>query len=130
MPRAALCLATVALAAVAAISALGAGPGCGPDAATVRDGKAVFQLMCASCHGADGRPPAAMAARLGVRDLTSREFRARITELGPELVEQQVRTGSKNKLMPSFAGAIDDAQIKAVAAFVASPAFGQPAAPK
>jgi mono/diheme cytochrome c family protein len=89
------------------------------------DGRDVFQSMCATCHGPDGRPSGAMAARLGVRDLTSGEFRARVT---PALVEQQVRTGSKNKLMPSFEGALDDAQIKAVAAFVASPALGQPAA--
>ena len=87
------------------------------------DGKAVFQLMCASCHGPDGRPPAAMIARLGVRDLTAPEFRARVT---PELVEQQVRGGSKNKLMPAFEGAIGDDQIKAVAAYVASPQFVAP----
>ena len=87
------------------------------------DGRAVFQLLCATCHGADGRPPAAMTARLGVRDLTAPEFRARAT---PGLVEQQVRTGSKNKLMPAFEGAIDDAQITAVAAYVASPQFVAP----
>jgi mono/diheme cytochrome c family protein len=87
------------------------------------DGRAVFQTMCATCHGADGRPPAAMAARLGVRDLTAPELRARVT---PGLVEAQVRAGSKNKLMPSFAGAISDAQIAAVAAYVASPQFAAP----
>jgi mono/diheme cytochrome c family protein len=84
------------------------------------DGPAVFAAMCASCHGPDGRPPAAMVARLGIRDLTAAEFRARVT---PGVVEQQVRTGSKNKLMPSFAGVLDDAQIKAVAAYIASPQF-------
>jgi mono/diheme cytochrome c family protein len=83
-------------------------------------GPAVFAAMCASCHGPDGRPPAAMVARLGIRDLTAAEFRARVT---PGLVEQQVRTGSKNKLMPSFAGVLDDAQIKAIAAYIASPQF-------
>lgn len=61
-----------------------------------------------------------MVARLGIRDLTAAEFRARVT---PGVVEQQVRTGSKNKLMPSFAGVLDDAQIKAVAAYIASPQF-------
>lgn len=83
----------------------------------------MFASLCASCHGPDGRPPAAMVARLGVRDLTAAEFRARVT---PGLVEQQVRTGSKNKLMPAFAGALDDAQITAVAAYVASPQFVAP----
>jgi len=87
------------------------------------DGRAVFQTMCTSCHGPDGRPPEAMVARLGVRDLTAPELRARVT---PMLVETQVRNGSKNKLMPSFAGAISDAQIAAVAAYVASPQFVAP----
>ena len=113
-----------AVAVVAGVSLVGAG-GCGNPAAG-KDGRAVFELMCASCHGPDGRPPAAMIARLGVRDLTGPEFRARVTTLGPQLVEQQVREGSKNKLMPSFVGALDDAQITAVAAFVASPQFVAP----
>jgi mono/diheme cytochrome c family protein len=84
------------------------------------DGPKVFETMCAACHGPKGQPPEAMVVRLGVRDLTAPELRARVT---PELVEKQVRTGSANKLMPSFQGAHTDAQIKAVAAYVASPAF-------
>lgn len=89
-----------------------------------QDGASVFGMLCASCHGPDGHPPAAMVARLGVRDLTAPEFRARAT---PALVEQQVRHGSPNKLMPAFEGAISDAQIQAVAAYVASPQFaGRP----
>lgn len=95
----------------------------GAGAGTAGDGQVLFQSLCASCHGPDGRPPAAMVARLGVRDLTAPEFRARAT---PAVVEHQVRSGSNNKLMPAFAGAIDDAQITAVAAYVASPQFVAP----
>lgn len=80
------------------------------------DGKEVFAYACANCHGPQGTPPASMAAQLGVRDLRSAEFRARAT---PALVEHQVRTGSKNTLMPSFASALSDAQIRAVSLFVA-----------
>lgn len=112
-----------AVLAVAASSiGLGAGLyGCNGDpSAGAKDGRAVFQSLCISCHGPDGKPPAAMVTRLGVRDLTDPEFRARVT---PELVEHQVRAGSKSKLMPSFEGVISDAQITAVAAFVASPQF-------
>jgi mono/diheme cytochrome c family protein len=83
-------------------------------------GPEVFASVCATCHGPGGKPTEAMVQRLNVRDLTSPEFRARVT---PALVEHQVRTGSKNKLMPSFEGALSDAQIAAVAAYVASPAF-------
>ena len=84
------------------------------------DGPAVFAPACAQCHGPFGKPTASMVARLGVRDLTAPEFRARVSAA---LVEHQVRTGSQNKLMPSFEGAITDEQIRAVAAFVASDAF-------
>lgn len=94
--------------------------GCGNPAGDETGGPQVFQAVCAACHGPTGKPDPALVARLGVRDLTAPEFRARVT---PELVEHQIRTGSKNKLMPSFEGAIEDAQIRAVAAYVASPTF-------
>ena len=84
------------------------------------DGAEVYQSLCATCHGADGTPSATMVARLNVRDLSAPELRSRIT---PALVEMQVRSGSKNKLMPAFEGALTDAQIKAVSAYVASPEF-------
>ena len=117
-------LAAVAVAAAIVTPGVGlGGAGCSRGADGPADGRAVYQSLCATCHGADGRPPASMVAQLGVRDLTASEFRARVT---PELVEHQVRTGSKSRLMPAFAGAISDAQIAAVAAFVASPQFGAP----
>lgn len=87
------------------------------------DGAQVFQSVCAGCHGADGKPTAAMAAKLNVRDLSSAELRARVT---PALVESQVRKGSTNKLMPAFEGALTEEQIKAVSAYVASPRFPGP----
>ena len=83
-------------------------------------GVETFHNVCAQCHGPKGKPTEAMVARLNVKDLTSAELRSRIT---PALVEAQVRNGSKNKLMPPFAGALSDEQIKAVAAYVASPEF-------
>ena len=95
---------------------------CGQTGGTA-DGAAVFAQACAVCHGPTGKPPEAMVVRLNVRDLTAPEMRARIS---PTLVEAQVRGGSKNKLMPAFDGALSDAQIKAVAAYVASPQFVAP----
>jgi mono/diheme cytochrome c family protein len=111
------------------LAAMAAGlTGCdpAPSGASARDGRTLYLAMCASCHGPDGKPPVAMATRLGVRDLSAGEFRARVTSVGPALVAQQVRAGSKSRLMPSFAGLLDDAQITAVAAFVASPQFAAP----
>jgi cytochrome c oxidase cbb3-type subunit III len=80
------------------------------------DGAAVFAAACSTCHGAEGTPPPGMVAQLGVRNLRSPEFRARAT---PELVANQVRNGSKNKLMPAFTGALSEEQILAVARYVA-----------
>ena len=108
----------------AAIAVLGALAGCEQRVAGgSTNGSKVFQSICAACHGETGKPTAANVARLGVKDLTAPELRARIT---PQLVENQVRHGSQNKLMPAFEGAISDAQIRAVAAYVASSAFPGP----
>jgi mono/diheme cytochrome c family protein len=79
------------------------------------DGAAVYAAACATCHGPGGKPPESMASALKVRDLTSSEFRGRATL---ELVTSQIRHGSANKIMPAFAGALSDAQIAAVAAYV------------
>lgn len=106
------------------VIALLAGLGCnGQVAGGATDGAQLFQSVCAACHGPGGKPTEAMVARLGVKDLTAPEFRARVT---PALVAAQVRNGSKNKLMPAFAGAFTDAQIEGVAAYVASPEFVKP----
>ncbi len=86
-----------------------------PAAGGSQDGATVYASVCATCHGDQGHPSASMAAQLGVRDLTDPAFRARVTVA---LVEAQVRKGSANKLMPAFAGALTDAQIAAVAAWV------------
>jgi mono/diheme cytochrome c family protein len=85
-----------------------------------KDGAKVFQTACAPCHGPTGKPEAAVVARMNVRDLTDPAFRQKITK---DLVEKQVRTGSANKLMPSFVGALTDQQIDAVATYVADPSF-------
>lgn len=88
-----------------------------------KDGAVIFASYCATCHGPNGRPSAAMVARLGVKDLTSPELRKKATTA---FVESQVRNGSQNKLMPSFLGVIPDTQMQAVAEYVASPSFVTP----
>lgn len=88
------------------------------------DGAAVFRAACASCHGEHGKPPQAMADQLGVRDLTGDEFRARRSHA---LVKNQVMRGSANGRMPSFKGALTDAQMDGVAEYVLT--LGPPSAP-
>jgi len=86
----------------------------------------VVALGLGACDAGDpgdgpiGTPDATMVAKLGVKDLRSPELRARITTY---LVENQVKHGSKNKLMPAFEGALSDVQIKAVADYVSSKQF-------
>ncbi len=79
------------------------------------DGAKVFAAACARCHGERGRPPQQMVDQLGVRDLTGAEWKAR---RALATVEHQVRQGAASGRMPAFTGALTDAQIKAVAAYV------------
>jgi mono/diheme cytochrome c family protein len=96
---------------------------CREDTSHLSAGPELYAKYCPTCHGADGKPPPAMELRLGVRDLTAPALRARIT---PAQVEQQLRRGSDNRLMPPFEGVLSDAQLRALAAWVASPAFLSP----
>jgi len=96
---------------------------CGQGAGGSTDGPVLFGKLCATCHGPTGKPDATMVARLAVRDLTAPDVRARLTA---DSVEAQIRKGSANKLMPGFEGALTDAQIEALAAYVVSPAFLAP----
>ncbi|MBA3542750.1 MAG: cytochrome c [Deltaproteobacteria bacterium] len=107
-------MARFVVAAVVAFGIAGAGAACNTTTESV-DGATVFQSTCAGCHGTEGKPADAMIARLGVRDFTAPEFRGRVTA---ELVAKQVRHGSTNQLMPAFAGALTEEQIKAVAQYV------------
>ncbi|MEO8552100.1 MAG: c-type cytochrome [Kofleriaceae bacterium] len=89
-------------------------------AADLKDGKQVYDQICVTCHGPTGTPDATMVAKLGVKDLRSPELRKKFTTY---FIENQVKRGSQNKAMPAFEGALTDVQIKAVADYVASPAF-------
>lgn len=75
------------------------------------DGAAVYSEVCARCHGPEGEPSSAMVARLGVKPLTSKHVQEQLTDAQ---IRHQILHGSDNKQMPSFAGALSDAQIRAV----------------
>jgi mono/diheme cytochrome c family protein len=81
------------------------------------DGAAIFAEVCARCHGPQGDPDAANVARLGVKPLTSDNVQHKLTD---EDIRRQILRGSENKQMPSFAGALSDAQVEAVIAHVRS----------
>lgn len=79
------------------------------------DGAAIFSEVCARCHGPDGNPDAASVARLGVKPLTSEHVQKSLSD---DDIRRQILRGSENKQMPSFAGALSDAQVDAVIAHV------------
>ncbi len=80
--------------------------GASPYGVTAVDGKQVFVNNCGSCHTlAAAGTTGGLGPNLGQAPLTSSQ------------VESQVRNGGGS--MPAFAGQLSDAEIKAVAAFVA-----------
>ncbi len=96
----------------AALLCLAAGPGCSTEVAGGRaDGAAIFSEVCARCHGPEGIPDEASVARLGVKPLVSPHVQRQLTDAD---IRNQILHGSSNKQMPSFAGALTDAQVEAI----------------
>jgi mono/diheme cytochrome c family protein len=96
----------------AALLCLTAGSACQTEVAGGRaDGAAIFSEVCARCHGPAGIPDAASVARLGVKPLTSPHVQRELTD---QDIRQQILSGSRNKQMPSFAGALSDPQVEAI----------------
>ena len=101
-----------------AVSLLGSVLGCSAEIAGGRaDGAAIFAEVCARCHGPAGVPPPSEVARLGVKPLTSDRVQRDLTDAD---IRRQILNGSDNKQMPSFAGALSEAQVDAIVAHVRS----------
>ena len=82
-------------------------------------GRVLYEQRCAACHGTSGAGdgPAAAAMEPHPRNLRDADFwRGRTTA---EL-RQVVRNGKPGTLMAPFAGALSDAEIDAVVAFLQS----------
>jgi mono/diheme cytochrome c family protein len=58
-----------------------------------------------------------MAARTGVKPLTSERVRNDVTD---QQMREQIMNGSRSKTMPAFQGALSDEQVTAVIAHVRS----------
>jgi cytochrome c6 len=81
-----------------------------PAALAAEGAAATFQAKCAACHGKDGKGQSDMAKKLGVKDLT-------VTKLSAADIEKTIANG-KGKMTP-FKGKLSDAEISALAKFVA-----------
>lgn len=81
------------------------------------DGAAVFSQACSSCHGPDGVPPPAMAARNGVTDLTAAELHQRLSDAD---IRRQILEGSADNRMPAFGSVLTEEQVDALVAHIRS----------
>jgi len=79
------------------------------------DGKAVFEEVCAKCHGRDGSPSRAMRAA-GAKDLAT----AIVQGMSDDELERQIRNGSKNRAMPGFGKLLTKDQVREVVNYVRS----------
>ncbi len=78
------------------------------------DAAALYGRTCASCHGPQGTPSAAMAhAMTGIPD-----FRAASMQSVPDSVLRDVITNGKGRMMASYKGRLTPDQIAALARYV------------
>ena len=78
------------------------------------DGPKLYKEACSRCHGAEGVPSQAMQNRNGVKPLNTERAKGMSDE---ELLDQ-IRNGSKNRMMPAFQGAMSEAQMTALIAYI------------
>lgn len=94
--------------------------GCPPDPSKAAPDK-IYPLICAKCHGVDGRgEPAIRAEHATLPDFTSPEFQAKYDADG---VRKVIVAGNPNKGMPQFRD-FTPAQLDALVARVKG--FGSP----
>ncbi len=87
----------------------------------LEDGKAVYGMYCATCHGATGKGDGAAAAALNPkpRDLTDVEYiTTRSWEDLREVIAQGGANAGMSALMPAWSGALRRAQIDNVLAYI------------
>ncbi len=73
---------------------------------------------CSKCHGADGKGQTKMGKKLGVRDMTSAEYKK---EFSDAKAFSSIKDGIKKdgkEIKKSFASDLSDAQIKELVAYV------------
>jgi len=79
------------------------------------DGKNLFNSICASCHGTDGRARTPAGKKLGARDLA-------LSKLSDKQITFQIAEGrqdlSKKSNMPAFKGKLTPQQIKLLVLYV------------
>ncbi len=86
-------------------------------------GKASYDQMCASCHGAAGKGDGAAAAALNPKpkDLSDKKY---VSGLKDDYIKKIIKEGGpavgKSPLMPPMGGSLKDADVENVMAYVRS----------
>lgn len=73
---------------------------------------------CSKCHGADGKGQTKMGKKLGVRDMTTAEYKK---DFSDEKAYASIKDGIKKdgkEIKKSFASDLSDAQIKELVGYV------------
>lgn len=104
------------------------GAGDNAAAAPFRRGPLLYQIHCASCHGDEGHGDGSGAAHLHPppRDFAERPWRHEPTVAS---IRRVTKDGIAQTAMPSFAAALSEAELDAVADFVAELAQRAPVRP-
>jgi cbb3-type cytochrome c oxidase subunit III len=84
-----------------------------PPAAPQAEGAAIFQSVCARCHGADGKG----LPSTHTPNFTSPSIQTALTD---QHILDVIRNGKPGTIMPAWSGRLSDQQIHAVAAYVRS----------
>jgi mono/diheme cytochrome c family protein len=106
------------------ISGVAETPSATPSTAQPTDVKQLYDMSCASCHGADGRGsgPAAVALSPAPRDFTLGIFKFRSTASGSlptdDDLHRAIAQGLPGTSMLAWKGILTDAQIRALAVYV------------
>src|ERR1043166_864093 len=79
-----------------------------PRPADTNLGIRVFQQLCSTCHGKDGKG----LSRAGTPDFTDPQVQARLTD---QVILNTIRNGKPGTEMPAWTGKLSEAEIRAVA---------------
>jgi len=95
--------------------------GTGADAADPANAKAKFQQLCVSCHGPEGKGngPAAAALNPKPQDLTDiTHMKQYSDEILFKIIKMGGAAAGKSPMMPPWAGALTDKDIRDMVAFI------------
>ncbi len=90
---------------------------CRGSAGESTDGRALFEQVCARCHGRTGVGDPVQKISLGVPDMTDPAWQAARTD---DDIRRTIREGSKSHKMPGFGDFYKPAQLDALARHVRS----------